>query len=445
MADLGKTSPDAQKKNDHLELGDLYIVETGNDLVNEISTLKEAQNASKSKYEKEQIAWNILKLTRALNDVKIADLSDRANAESKKLGIDPTLKTKLEKFVMSAEELRANMDNIRTQADNASKVATLSFLSQFEQMKAVAGTIKTEKDKQSSVVDSSATTKPVSAPAKIDSRPLPSSEGQKILDGLKGVTFKGLKVENISSASIEKNGDIVLILNIEGKSTTLTIPKDKWDGKLAVESFEYNGKKYSVALPGRTPGQNDFNFTELKSTAKPAVAPKQSSTPNPKPAAKPSPAQQTKPAVAPATTTPTSIPSAPAIPVVSAKLVENNTVEESIKSGAIVVGIDKFKNGIPGIRIEGEKVVIPLTDKIDAQNTPSLRLDKSDWNKITTGWSSVLLEGKKYNVVPTWDTSGKITLKFTFAAPVAAPLPSTPQSQLSADNSSSESALALAA
>lgn len=60
--------------------------------MSEINLLKKAQAASKSKYEKEQIAWNILTLKQKLNDVNIDDLRKRAEGELKRPSIDLVLK-----------------------------------------------------------------------------------------------------------------------------------------------------------------------------------------------------------------------------------------------------------------------------------------------------------------------------------------------------------------
>lgn len=100
--------------------------------------MKEAQKASKSRYEREQIAWDILVLSGKLSDTNLSDLKAQALAESKKNDIDPTFQKKLTDFVNSVDELKANMEVIRTKANTAAKLATFSLFSQFDQMRAVA-------------------------------------------------------------------------------------------------------------------------------------------------------------------------------------------------------------------------------------------------------------------------------------------------------------------
>ena len=99
--------------------------------------MKIAQNATDNQYEKEQIAWNVLKLVRSLNDTNLGDLKLRAQNELKKC-TDEVLKKKLEVFIKNADDLGENMKKIREKADEASKKGILSFLSGAAETRAIA-------------------------------------------------------------------------------------------------------------------------------------------------------------------------------------------------------------------------------------------------------------------------------------------------------------------
>lgn len=138
MTNPANNPQEASSTKERLKLGDLYIIETGNDLATEISALRTAQKNSTDKHEKEEIAWRILSLTRTLNDVNLRDMTSRAKEELADKNIDPVLRKKLEEFLSNSETLEKRMKDIRARADAASKKSVLSFLSQFDQIRAVA-------------------------------------------------------------------------------------------------------------------------------------------------------------------------------------------------------------------------------------------------------------------------------------------------------------------
>lgn len=110
----------------------------GNDIVAKVRELREAQNKpSTSKYEKEQIAWEILSLTRRLNDTLIDEMEAHARNELAAKEHTPTgeLKETLDKYINDICALRNAMKMSREAQDASSKEAMYKIFSAQEQMK----------------------------------------------------------------------------------------------------------------------------------------------------------------------------------------------------------------------------------------------------------------------------------------------------------------------
>lgn len=117
----------AENKPSRLELGDLYLIETGNDVVDKIGELKKLQaKKDVSDYTKEQIAWEILSLSRRLNDAKLDVMKTRAEGElsvlESKDSLDAServLRDILKRFLSDIATLKKGMEISRKHADKA--------------------------------------------------------------------------------------------------------------------------------------------------------------------------------------------------------------------------------------------------------------------------------------------------------------------------------------
>lgn len=127
----------AETNNNRLGIGDKALIETGNDIVTKMRKLREAQKNA-SKYEQEQIAWEILSLTRRLNDKTIDEMELHAKNEiaAKEYAPVGELKNTLDTYLADICALRDTMKLARQAQDASSKEAIYKIFAAQELMNA---------------------------------------------------------------------------------------------------------------------------------------------------------------------------------------------------------------------------------------------------------------------------------------------------------------------